>query len=151
VTLTASERTAIVRPPSWHITLPAGTPLLNANQRLHHHPKAQLTKTIRDAACLLARQARIPNLQHAHICYVVHPGGVVRRRDPGNWAPTAKAAVDGLVDAGVLPDDDSTRLLGPDPRIGAPVKGSQFALWITDLDEMSPHHIALLNPPGAPE
>ena len=30
--------------------------------------------------------------------------------------PTAKAVVDGLVDAGVLPDDDAKHLLGPDLR-----------------------------------
>lgn len=39
-----------------------------------------------------------------------------RRRDPGNWYPTAKAIVDGLVDAGILIDDDHTKVVGPDMR-----------------------------------
>jgi len=151
VTLTAAERTAIVRPPSWRLELPAGTFLLNDNQRLHYRTKAKHIDTIREASGFAARAARIPALQRIHVFYVIHPKPGLRRRDPGNWSPTAKAAIDGLVDAGIVPDDDHTRVLGGDPRLGTPVKNSQFVLWITDLDEMSPHHIALLNPPGAPE
>lgn len=149
MTLTASERTAIVRPPSWRLELPTGTFLLNDNQRLHYRTKAKHIDTIREASGFAARAAHIPAFQRIHVLYVVHPKPGLRRRDPGNWSPTAKAAIDGLVDAGIVPDDDHTRVLGGDPRLGTPVKGSQFVLWITDLDEMSPHHIALLNPPGA--
>ena len=151
MTLTAPEPTVIVRPPSWRLELPAGTFLLNDNQRLHYRTKAKHIDTIREAAGYAARAARIPTLQRIHVFYVVHPKPGIRRRDPGNWSPTAKAAIDGLVDAGIVPDDDHTRVLGGDPRLGHPVKGSQFALWITDLTQMSPQHLALLNPPGAPE
>jgi crossover junction endodeoxyribonuclease RusA len=151
VTMTAPETThgGITRPQSWRLALPAKTKLINANHNLHFRRKAELIKVIRNAAWTMARHSNIPALQRAHIYFVIHPDLRASRRDPGNWAPTAKAAVDGLVDAGVLPDDDSTRLLGPDPRIGDPVKGSQFVLWITDLDQMHPDHITLLNPPGA--
>jgi len=41
--------------------------------------------------------------------------------DPGDWAPSAKAYVDGLVDAGLLPDDNSAHPSGPYPEIGPPV------------------------------
>ena len=140
----------ITRPPSWRIALPPNTKLINANQNIHYRRKAELVKVIRNAAWTMARHSNIPALQRAHIYFVIHPDTRTSRRDPGNWAPTAKAAVDGLVDAGVLPDDDSTRLIGPDPRIGHPVKGAQFVLWITDLDQMHPDHLALLNPPTTP-
>lgn len=140
----------IVRPPHWRVALPAETTLINANDRMNPHQRAGFIKVIRQAAWAMARHHRLPALQRAHIFYVIHPNPTTRRRDPGNWSPSAKAAVDGLVDAGVLPDDDHTRLLGPDPRIGAPVKGSQLVLIITDLDQMTPEHLALLNPPGAP-
>lgn len=144
-----AQHGSITRPPAWRIELPVGTFLLNDNQRLHHRRKAEYIELIRRAAGFSARAAKIPTLERIHVIYVIHPKPGNRRRDPGNWSPTAKAAIDGLVDAGVVCDDDSTRVLGGDPRIGPEVKGSQFVLWITDLDQMHPDHLALLNPPGA--
>ncbi|MFF6866710.1 RusA family crossover junction endodeoxyribonuclease [Streptomyces ardesiacus] len=137
-------------PRTWRIALPAETNLINANQNLHYRRKADLIKVIRQAAWATARHHKIPPLQRAHIFYVIHPDTKTRRRDPGNWSPSAKAAVDGLVDAGILPDDNHERLLGPDPRIGPPVKGSQLVLIITDLDQIPPEHLAHLNPPTLP-
>ena len=153
MTATAPETRhgGIIRPASWRLALPAKTKLINANQNIHFRRKAELVKVIRNAAWTMARHSNIPALQRAHVYFVIHPDEVVKRRDPGNWAPSAKAAVDGLVDAGILPDDNKDHLLGPDPRIGDPVKGSQLVLWITDLDQMDPDHLALLNPPGAPQ
>ncbi|KPI31398.1 hypothetical protein OV320_2614 [Actinobacteria bacterium OV320] len=140
---------SITRPKSWRIALPEGTFLLNDNQRLHHRRKAEYIELIRRASAVAARAAEIPTFERIHVYYVVHPKPSVRRRDPGNWSPTAKAAIDGLVDARTIPDDNSTRVLGGDPRLGDPVKGSQFVLWITDLDQIHPEHLALLNPPTA--
>lgn len=57
----------------------------------------------------------------------------MRRRDPANWYPSFKALLDGLVDQGVLQDDDHTRLVGPDMRIGEVAAGSRLALHIRDL------------------
>ena len=151
--MTTPDPASIIRPRPWQLAITPGTPLLNANRHLGVHEKAKRIKAIRNTAWALARHHKIPHLERAHILYVIHPAGTQRRRDPGNWAPSAKAAVDGLVDAGVLDDDDSTRLIGPDPRIGAPIRGAnpqaQMVLWITDLDQMDPDHIALLNPPIA--
>lgn len=151
MTMTAPDPApaSIPRPKSWRLELPAEINLMNANDRMHPARRAGFIKVIRQAAWAMARHHKIPALQRAHVFYVVHPDIKERRRDPGNWSPSAKAAVDGLVDAGVLPDDNHERLLGPDPRIGPPVKGSQLVLWITDLNQMDPDHIALLNPPGA--
>lgn len=44
------------------------------------------------------------------------------RRDIHNLMPTSKAIVDGLVQAGVLPDDNDRYLMGPDNR-REPVNG----------------------------
>jgi hypothetical protein len=133
-------------PAQYRIELPAGTDLLNANQRPHHRVKAALTKEIREAACVMTRHAKVPRLERVHVLYVVHPTSIARRRDPGNWAPSAKAAVDGMVDAGVLEDDNSTRLLGPDPRLGTPVKGGQLVLIVTDISDLPDWHLRLLDP-----
>ncbi|MFI7315187.1 hypothetical protein [Streptomyces hygroscopicus] len=130
-------------PRTYTITLKAGLKLLNANQRPHHHQKAKITRELRGAAMEavaehdtlmtdLAAAKPGPLLQRAHILGVLHPA-TARRADPANWYPSFKAAVDGLVDAGVLEDDDHTRLLGPDMRLGSVVKGGQLVLRIREL------------------
>lgn len=154
-TLTTAPR-GIVRPPSWTIALPPGLKLLNENEtrRMHWRRVREMAAVVRQAGLLAGLQARkdgMPQMRAVHVFFVIHPGPRVTRRDPLNWAQSAKPAVDGaLVDAGIIPDDDSTRLLGPEARLGTPVKGSQLVLVVTDLDAMDPAHIALLNPPGAP-
>lgn len=125
------------------ITLPPGLRLLNANQRVHHRVRAELTAAIRGAAmatcsedpamrAALAEANTHPVLRHAYILGVLHPPSR-RRADPANWYPSFKAAVDGLVDAGVLEDDDHTRVVGPDMRIGPVAKRGQLALIIQEL------------------
>ena len=73
-----------------------------------------------------------PVLEHAYILGILHPGSR-RRLDPANFYPSFKAAVDGLVDAGVLEDDDHTRVIGPDMRIGPVMKGGRIVLHIQEL------------------
>lgn len=128
---------------SFTITLPPGLKLLNANQRVHHRVRAELTQAIRGAAmaqcseepamrAALVSAGDAPVLQHAYILGILHPGSR-RRLDPANFYPSFKAAVDGLVDAGVLKDDDHTRVIGPDMRIGPIAKGGRLALVIQEL------------------
>lgn len=129
--------------PAYEVRLPAGLPLLSANGREHWRPKAAATRTIRDAAHLAAkgtpalRRALLaarggPVMERAHVLAVLHPADR-RRRDPANAYPAVKAALDGIVDAGVLVDDDSTRVVGPDMRLGPTVRGSQLVLWLRPL------------------
>ena len=117
---------------SYRITLPAGLPLLNANARQHHHPRARITAALRDAACVMARQARVPAMPYAHVVGIIHPDSR-RRLDPANLYPSFKAAVDGLVDARVLWDDDSEHVIGPDMRRGHVVRGGQLVLILHPL------------------
>src|SRR5213078_3836241 len=107
---------------TWVLDLPPGTPLLTANQRLHHMAQYRIIQNLQEVIGWLVRQKRVPHLESAHITYVLRVPDM-RRRDPGNWAPTAKALVDGLVHAGVFDDDDFTRVTGPYPAVvtGAPV------------------------------
>lgn len=125
---------------AYEVRLPAGLPLLSANGREHWRPKAAATRTIRDTAHLAAkgnlalRRAMLaarggPVMERAHVLAVLHPTDR-RRRDPANVYPAVKAALDGIVDAGVLADDDSTRVIGPDMRLGPTVRGSQLVLWL---------------------
>jgi crossover junction endodeoxyribonuclease RusA len=125
---------------TYTVALPVGLPLLNANRSRRQHWSAvrRTARDIRQAAFLAARSQHIPLLDRAHVVYVIHPTPQTRRRDPSNWAETGKAAVDGLVDAGVFPDDDSEHVIGPDPRLGEPVKGGQFVLHITPAGGTTP-------------
>ncbi|WP_274557999.1 hypothetical protein [Streptomyces spiramyceticus] len=113
------------------VALPPRLLLLNANQRLNRFQTADRTKVLRRAAWASAQ--RIPHMQRAHIIGVLHPTNN-QRRDAANWYPSFKACVDGLVDRGILPDDDHTRLLGPDMRIGHIVDGSRLVLHIRELE-----------------
>lgn len=98
----------------------AGLLWLTENQRLHWAERNQRIRGWRFATYVAARKAKLPRLDRARIeCELLFTD--VRRRDPGNWSPTAKACVDGLVDAGVFDDDDYTRVVGPDMRIGPKV------------------------------
>jgi crossover junction endodeoxyribonuclease RusA len=104
---------------SWRIDLPCG-PLLTSNQRLHHQAKARMTRHLRVEAKLLTLAAKIPRLERVHVyAYVIPPDR--RKRDPANWYPSVKAAIDGITDAGVIPDDDAEHLLGPDMRLGVSI------------------------------
>lgn len=131
---------------TWTVELPAGMPLLNANKRQHHMVRARLTKAIRDAAHMLTLADRVPALKRAHVVCEYRPPDR-RRRDVHNLYPSAKAAVDGLVDAGVLPDDSDEYLTGPDMRLGvvirqgprgAPIRHGQLILHITELAVSTP-------------
>lgn len=95
----------------------SGKEWITANQRLYWAQRARRTRQWREVTALKARERAIPKLDR---CWVVAElrFSDKRRRDPANWAPTAKACVDGLVDAGVVEDDDHTRVVGPDMRIG---------------------------------
>ncbi|MDX3241691.1 hypothetical protein PV408_07660 [Streptomyces sp. ME18-1-4] len=114
----------------FRVALPPRLTLLNANQRIHHHERAEITRVLRRAAWAASRA--VPHLERVHIIGVLHPEDR-QRRDPANWYPSFKACVDGLVDQGVLDDDDHTRVLGPDMRMGHVVEGARLVLHIRDL------------------
>ena len=100
------------------IDVPAGE-WLTSNGRYHWAQKARRTRALRVRAALAARAARIPPMVRARLTGPV-PGRPPARTDPANAYPTVKACIDGLVDAGVLPDDDAAHLDGPDMRLGDP-------------------------------
>lgn len=96
------------------LTIPTGE-WLSANQRLHWAQKARRTRSIRTRAFLLARTALHDGdvthhagrtLVHALIGY-----STKHKADPPNSYPTIKACIDGLVDAGVFPEDTSDHVV----------------------------------------
>lgn len=118
---------------TWAVELPAGLTLLNANQRLHWARKAEHTRAIRAAAFACVKGAKVPRLKRAHIVVEYRPRDR-RRRDVHNFYPSAKAAIDGAVDAGVLRDDSDRYLVGPDMRAGEVAPLERLVLHITELE-----------------
>ena len=97
------------------VTIPRAA-ALTANQRPHWRKKAALTRDLRTRGRLAWLNAGLASMDRAHLT-VTLAWHDARRRDANNWAPTAKALVDGMVsDAGALPDDDTAHLIGPDMR-----------------------------------
>lgn len=94
-------------------TIPANL-WLSANDRMHWAPKSKRTSALRTMGSLAAMNAgedgELHDVTHvaAFIGYL-HNG----KADPANAAPTIKALIDGMTDAGVWEDDDSTHVIGP--------------------------------------
>ena len=78
---------------------------LSLNDRLHWAAKARATKSIRTCVALDAKAQKVGSHDHVHVQLEWTPR-VNRTRDVDNPAPTLKAAVDGIVSAGVIPNDD---------------------------------------------
>lgn len=78
---------------------------------------------MRRLAASTVRQYGFEPVGTAHVAAFI---GYLRKgtADPSNAAPTVKALIDGLTDAGLWPDDDSTHVIGPtylrDPKSPTP-------------------------------
>ena len=105
--------------------------LINANDRLHYQAKAKLTKAWREAAAgAIWVNPRVKPLHESARVIVAVRFPTNHRRDVGNYYPTAKAILDGLVDAGVLPDDNDQHVTGPDMRRDRPNGPLRVTVWI---------------------
>lgn len=105
-------------PRTYTIVLPYTRPPLRPNDRHHWTQKARTTRQMRLTAHLLAANAHIPPLGRATIETVWYPPDR-RRRDANSLVLLTKASVDGLVDAGIWPDDDPAHVAAETYRIGA--------------------------------
>jgi crossover junction endodeoxyribonuclease RusA len=110
---------------------PGGLPLppLSMNDRHHWRTEHRLKKLLRTAARAGAARARIGRCARLVVTLHYATGDNRTRRDPANLCATSKPAIDGLVDAGLVPDDTPEFVtehmpeihLGPGPR----------RLWLT--------------------
>lgn len=99
------------------ITIPAPCGWINSNQRTHRMAQAELTKAWRRAGLEAVPHAWEPFIGAVHITATITKKRA-GRYDPNNLWPTIKAIVDGVVDSGLLPDDDHLHVIGPDMRHG---------------------------------
>jgi crossover junction endodeoxyribonuclease RusA len=90
-------------PRSWTLPLHITAPL-SMNGREHWRVKAKKVRDVRNHAALVAAASDIPELTGFTVELHYAPRDK-RRRDPENLIATLKPFVDGLIDAGVAPDD----------------------------------------------
>ena len=101
---------------TWILELPYTKPPLSLNDRMHWAKRAKLARDLRGWTALAAVAKRVPHLDHVAVELHYHPRDR-RRRDADNLYATVKPCVDGLRDAGVIDDDDTTRVTHLQPVI----------------------------------
>lgn len=103
-------------------------PPLHANQRLHRMQEARIISEVRNEIAWRARSKKMKDLGRIRVQLVWRPE-VNRVRDAANIWPTQKAAIDGLRDAGVIPDDDGRYVEEHAPRL-LPVGAGESGVWL---------------------
>lgn len=113
---------------TWSFDLPMVRPL-SMNDRGHWAKKAREMKAVRDAAHMLAKHAGIPPLARVSVELHYAPR-YVRGRDVINLAATVKPIEDGIVDAGVVPDDTAEFVEPTHAVIDPPIGGRTGRLYV---------------------
>lgn len=128
----------------WRLPVPYRRPPLSLNGRITvPAARNRIVQQVKHAGWVVARHKKVPPLQ-AIIVELLWFKGDNRRADPDNMAPTLKALLDGLVLAGVVPDDSGDRVLSArlsvvlrrqDPY---PDSGARMELRIRDASALAP-------------
>ena len=134
------------------IALPAGLKLLSLNDRGHWAARYRRSEALKKAAWAMALQAKIPRLERVSITAEYQPPDR-RHRDADNPVASVKAAIDGIVAAGILPSDESPRYVASVTcSIGQPYPKGRLVLHLAELPALRGSHPAgrLLapKPPG---
>lgn len=124
---------------SWRLELPQTTPM-SLNHREHYAVKARRVRALRQTAALLALQARVPALERVALELHYAPRDK-RRRDPLNLVATLKPLEDGIVDAGVIPDDTPEYSRPTMPVIDPPSSTGRGRLYLI-VQELPAHEPA---------
>lgn len=103
---------------NWRIDLPVTRPL-SLNDRTHWRTRARAVADLRALAKWKTIAAKIPPCGCVRIELHYIPRDK-RRRDPLNLVASLKAIEDGIVDAGVIPDDTPEHSIPTMPVIDQP-------------------------------
>ena len=92
---------------AWCLELHGDRPwTTNAERTWHHMKRATHVKDMREAFGWMAKAQQLPKMRAVHIYATPLAKNRKWRQDVGACFPAVKAAIDGLVDAGILPDDN---------------------------------------------
>ena len=108
--------------------------LISANYRMHWRENARRTAALRFLGRYAAYSQTCNGTTHARCTLTVtvtYPP-LARRRDAANLAPTVKGLLDGIVDAGLLPDDNDRVIVATTYQASAD-KGAP-GVWRFELD-----------------
>lgn len=94
---------------TWTLSYPEAPWSLNEERKRHWSWRAERTRQWRDDFHLLALEAKIPHCKVIQVRFEIEGPG--RLQDICNGYPALKAAVDGLVQAGVIDDDTPEHLV----------------------------------------
>jgi crossover junction endodeoxyribonuclease RusA len=83
----------------------------NAERRMHYHERARRVREARTRWAWLTMAEKVPRLEAVSITAQPLARSRRWRADVAACYPTVKAAIDGIVDAGVIDDDDDRHLL----------------------------------------
>jgi crossover junction endodeoxyribonuclease RusA len=112
------------------VTFPDPCKRLSMNDRMHWARRAGITSKWRQAAHMYARQqGRTGELGPSNVKVTFEVPDAGRRRDPSNAMPTVKALVDGLVDAGMWPDDNSDWVTIIEPAFVKGAGRTRIDIW----------------------
>jgi hypothetical protein len=118
-------------PRTFVIELPPGLELLSLNGRYHWAERARRNATLKKAAWAMAVKTKIPALERASLLVEYQPPDA-RPRDADNLALAAKACLDGIVAASVLPSDSSEYVTQVTCRIGERFPKGRLVLHLTE-------------------
>lgn len=115
----------------YELELPWTAPPLSLNHRRHWRANHRVVQQVRQAACVLAKQAHLGPCERVEVTLHYRPRDC-RVRDSENPTPTLKACCDGLVDAGIVPDDNPTYMVKNMPVIheSSSTSGLKPRLWL---------------------
>jgi crossover junction endodeoxyribonuclease RusA len=102
---------------TYTVVLPYRTPPLTLNQRFPHFMvEYRLKAEVKRSAMTMARSLGLPKMK-AITAELVWMKADNRTADPDNITATLKPVLDGLVAAGVLPDDNANHVLRTSQKI----------------------------------
>lgn len=113
-------RTSKKNPPGLQLVVPMAAEWISSNAREHWAPRNRKTRAWRSAAMIVARSSGASYDVPVDLEVVVSKRRESSRWDPHNLWPTAKACIDGIVDAGLLEDDDTKHIRSTSIRAGEP-------------------------------
>jgi len=90
-------------PGVWLVTLPFSTPL-SLNDRMHHMARARLNVQWKAATVQALQEAGVPKMELCSLTMFYVPR-YRRRHDEDNLVASMKPIADGVVAAGIVPDD----------------------------------------------
>lgn len=111
------------------VELPWQVPQLSPNVRMHWGARSRITAFVREKTGWIAKAAKLAPTHPFEVTLHYRPARN-GRRDPGNLCLDSKACIDGLVDAGLAPDDTHEFIHETIPVIHPAEKGKPGAMWL---------------------